>query len=241
MGLTGKTIVITRAAAQAADLRQALESRGARVLECPMIQIVPPGDWTPVDEAIRRLDTYHWLLFTSTNAVDQFFERMERDGVKCKAPIAVVGAATEARLAKWNLRAEMVPPDFRAEGLLEAFPERLDGIRILFPRAEEGRDVLPDELRRRGAVVDLVTVYRTIKAGAEPMKTILASDTVDCVVFTSPSAINPELASALKGAAIAVIGKVTRDAAEAAGLRPSIEPGRATVQDLAAAIEAYYD
>jgi uroporphyrinogen III methyltransferase/synthase len=241
MGLKGKTIVITRAAEQAADLRRALESRGARVLECPTIAIVPPADWTHVDEAIGRLDTYHWLLFTSTNAVDQFLTRMEGASVKCHVPIAVVGAATEARLAQWHLRAAIVPQDFRAEGLLKVFPEHLHGVRILFPRAEEGRDVLPDELRRRGAVVDLVTVYRTIQTGAESLKSLLVSDSVDCVVFTSPSAINPELGCVLRSAAIAVIGPVTRLAAEAAGLRPCIEPGRATVQDLAAAIEAHYD
>ncbi len=240
MGLNGKTIVITRAAAQAPELRQELEARGARVLECPAIEITPPNDWSPVDQSIRQLDGYQWLIFTSTNAVDSFMRRVKSAGVNCTLPIAVVGAATEDRVAAWGLRATMVPQDFRAEGLLEIFPTDLAGIRILFPRAEEGREFLPDELRRRGAVVDMVTVYRTVKLGFEPLKKILAAEQVDCIVFTSPSAIHPELAATLKGVSIAVIGPVTRDAALAARLLPTIEPRRSTVQDLAAAIEAFY-
>jgi uroporphyrinogen III methyltransferase/synthase len=241
MPLKDKTIVITRAAAQAGDLRDELERRGARVLECPTIQIVPPADWTPVDEAVRRLEAYNWLLFTSANAVDRFLSRVRLAGKDPAVPIAAVGPATEARLARWNLRASVVPRDFRAEGLLDIFPECLDGIRILFPRAEQGRELLSEQLRVRGATVDLVVVYRTIQTGAEPLKKVLTSEPVDCVVFMSPSAINRELTAALKGVTIAVIGPVTGEAAKAAGLHPSIEPGQSTVQDLAAAIEAYYD
>ncbi len=241
MGLNGKTIVVTRAAAQAAELLQELQARGARVLECPTIEIIPPENWGPVDQAIRQLDGYQWLLFTSTNAVDQFLRRARSAGVECRIPIAVVGAATEARVASWGLRAAMVPQDFRAEGLLDIFPKHLTGARILFPRAEEGREILPEELRRRGAVIDVVAVYRTIKLGFEPLKTILSDEHVDCIVFTSPSSIHTELAAELKAVSIAVIGPVTREAALAAGLQPAIEPGRSTVQDLAAAIEAFYD
>src|SRR5947209_20003165 len=96
MALTGKTIVITRAASQSADLRSLLEDLGARVIECPTIHIVPPKTWKPVDDAIRRLKTYQWLLFTSANAVEQFMDRMgdRRPAI----PIAVVGSATAAKL-----------------------------------------------------------------------------------------------------------------------------------------------
>src|SRR3989475_8395949 len=94
MALTGKTIVITRAAAQSAELRNRLEDLGARVIECPTIQIVPPKSWKPVDDSIRRLPTYQWLLFTSANAVEQFMDRMGKR--RPAAPIAVVGSATAA-------------------------------------------------------------------------------------------------------------------------------------------------
>src|SRR5215470_14025709 len=147
MALTGKTIVITRAASQSADLRNRLEDLGARVIECPTIHFVPPKSWKPVDDAIRRLNTYDWLLFTSANAIEQFMDRMgnRRPAIS----IAVVGSATGKKLEHWELKPALVPKDFRAEGLLEAFPENLVGTRILFPRAEVAREMLPDELRRR--------------------------------------------------------------------------------------------
>src|ERR1043166_8760896 len=96
MELIGKTVLITRAASQSAELRSSLEELGARVIECPTIQIVPPKTWKPVDEAIRRLQSYHWLLFTSANAVEQFMDRMA--GRRAVLPIAVVGSATAAKL-----------------------------------------------------------------------------------------------------------------------------------------------
>ena len=149
MELTGKTILITRAASQSADLRTRLENLSARVIECPTIQIVPPKTWKPVDDAIRKLSTYQWLLFTSANAVDQFMDRKaERP---CHVPIAVVGSATADKVLEWGFKPTLVPKEFRAEGLLEAFPEKMVGTRILFPRAEVARELLPDELRRRGA------------------------------------------------------------------------------------------
>src|ERR1051326_2050494 len=98
MELSGKTVVITRAASQSAELRSRLEELGARVIECPTIQIVPPKTWKPVDDAIRRLNTYQWLLFTSANAVEQFMDRMGRR--RPAIPIAVVGSTTAAKLGE---------------------------------------------------------------------------------------------------------------------------------------------
>jgi uroporphyrinogen III methyltransferase/synthase len=238
MVLNGKTIVITRAASQSADLRFRLEDHGARVIECPTIQIVPPKSWKPVDEAIRRLDTYHWLLFTSANAVEQF---MDRTGDRRPSiPIAVVGPATEAKLEKWGLKATLVPDDFRAEGLLRTFPENLVGTRFLFPRAEVARELLPDELRRRGATVDIVIVYRTIKAFSGSIGEILENERVDCIVFTSPSAIPEGLHVLPTGTALAVIGPVTREAALLLGLKPDIVPVESTVPALVQAIAEYF-
>lgn len=248
MALSGKTILTTRAATQAGELRAQLESLGARVIECPTIQIVPPVDWSPVDDAIRRLETYQWILVTSTNAVEQFMARVRDLGALCSIPIAVVGAATARKLAAWDLKPALVPDEFRAEGLLRALPKDLDGVRILFPRAESAREILPRELRRRGAIVDVVTVYRTIKdqSGAAGIPETLASERIDCIVFTSPStlryfaeALDEEAASTLANISIAVIGPVTRKEAEALGLSVHIEPARATVPDLVHAIQRY--
>jgi uroporphyrinogen III methyltransferase / synthase len=238
MKLTGKTIVITRSAAQSADLRNRLEDLGARVIECPTIQIVPPKSWKPVDEAIRRLNTYQWLLFTSANAVEQFLDRMgER---RPAVPIAVVGTATAAKMSEWGLTPSLVPKEFRAEGLLEAFPEKLVGVRILFPRAEVAREMLPDELRRRGATVDVVTVYRTVKAFSGNIGEILENERVDCIIFSSPSTIPEGLHSLPTGTALAVIGPVTREAAQLLGLKPDIVPVESTVPSLVAAITMHF-
>jgi uroporphyrinogen III methyltransferase / synthase len=238
MELSGKTVLITRAASQSAELRSKLEDLGARVIECPTIQIVPPTTWKPVDDAIRRLNTYQWLLFTSANAVEQFMDRMgER---RPRIPIAVVGSATAAKLGEWGLTASLVPQEFRAEGLLAAFPENLVGTRILFPRAEVAREMLPDELRRRGAVVDIVTVYRTVRALAGSIGEILESERVDCIVFTSASTIPDDLHSLPTGTSLAVIGPVTREAAQLFGLKPDIIPVESTVSGLVEAIRKHF-
>ena len=235
--LRGKTVLITRAAAQSAELRSQLDALGARVIECPTIQIVPPKTWKPVDDAIRRLNTYQWLLFTSANAVEQFMDRMA--DVRCTIPIAVVGSATATKLGEWGFKPTLVPREFRAEGLLEAFPEKMVAERILFPRAEVARELLPEELRRRGATVDVVTVYRTVKAQLGSIREILEVERVDCVVFTSPSAIPDDLAPMPANVAVAVIGPVTREAAKLLGFEPAIVPVQSTIPALVDAIRNY--
>jgi uroporphyrinogen III methyltransferase/synthase len=246
MALLGKTVLITRAASQSGDLRTALEALGAQVLECPSIEIVPISDWTLVDHAIGDLNSYQWLIFTSTNAVEHFMQHVHAKGVTCAVPVAAVGSSTARKLEAWNLTASLVPATFRAEGLLELFPADLQGIRILLPRAETARELLPEELRRRGAIVDVVPVYRTVKseAGLADLRTTLNHHAIDAIVFTSPSAVRSisetlgdELTALLSPIPIAVIGPVAREAVESVGLRVVIQPDKATVQDLVKAIE----
>ena len=249
MALQGKTVLITRPASQSGDLRSGLEALGARVVECPSIEIVPIVDWTDVDRAIADLNSYQWLIFTSTNAVEHFMQRIAAKGVACAVPIAVIGASTAAKLEDWNLKAARVPARYRAEGLLEMFTEELSGVRILLPRAEAARELLPDELRRRGATVDVVTVYRTVKseAGLADLRLTLTSQTIDVVAFTSPSAIRSisetlgdDLATLLSPIPIAVLGPIASEAVESVGLKAVIQPAKATVQDLVDAIQRYF-
>ncbi len=240
MELRGKTILITRAAAQSQELRDGLERFGARVLECPTIELLPVDDWSDVDRAINTLNSYQWLLFTSANAVDYFMKRVEALGASCSTPIAVVGSATAGKLAEWHLAPTLIPRTFSAEGLLEVFPSSLPGVRILFPRAETARELLPEELRRRGALVDVVTVYRTLKAaaGVRDLRTILRAEKIDCIVFTSPSAVHfmadavEDLSTVLEEAVVAVIGPATREAAASHGLRSIVQAERSTIPDL---------
>ena len=248
MELRGKTILITRAATQSEELRIGLEAAGARVMECPAIEIAPLSDWTEVDRAASNLHTYDWLILTSPNAVTCFMERVRALGVTCETPIAVVGAGTAARLASWDLTPSRVPSDYRAEGLLDAFERDLNGMRILLPRAEVAREILPEELRRRGATLDVVTVYRTVKPaeGLSSFREAATGEKIDAVVFTSPSAIRNiaetlggDLESILGPIPIAVIGPIAKEALETAGLRTAILPGRSTIPDLIEAIRSY--
>ena len=248
MELHGRTILITRAASQSEELRAGLEAAGARVIERPAIEIVPVEDWTEVDRAASNLPNYDWLIFTSSNAVELFMRRLQALGLTCSTPIAVVGAGTAGTLGTWNLTPSCVPHNFRAEGLLEAFPANLLGVRILIPRAEIGRELLPEELRSRGAAVDVLTVYRTVKAsGLTDLRTSLRDEQIDVVVFTSPSAVRyfgeelgDDLVSNLRNIPIAVIGPVTGEAVKAAGLKTFLEPERATIQDLIQSIRSYF-
>lgn len=249
MELRGKTILITRAATQSEELRASLENAGARVVECPAIEIVPVSDWTEVDRAAANLAGYDWLILTSVNAVTHFMQRLRTLAIECAVPIAAVGTGTAARLGEWNLNAARIPRDFRAEGLLDLFETDLRGVRILIPRAETAREILPDELRRRGATVDVVTIYRTVKPSASLKRLAeeLEGKSIDAVIFTSPSAVRnvvealgENLASNLGTLPIAVIGPVAQEAVEAAGLRAAIVPSRATIQDLVQALRSFF-
>lgn len=178
MALRGKTILTTRAAAQSGDLSEGLTELGARVVECPTVELEPVENWKAIDDAIGRMNSYQWLMFTSTNAVDYFMKRIAVDHEACRIPIAVVGSTTAKKLEEWKLTPALLPDRFNAEGLLDAFPPDMHGVRILFPRAEVAREILPEELRRRGAIVDVLPVYRTKKAveGVPDIRLILARD-----------------------------------------------------------------
>lgn len=251
--LAGRTIVVTRSRAQASELCDRLVALGAEVLTFPTIEIADPEDFAALDAAIRNLDVYHWAVFTSANAVDRFFARLTAGGHDARAlahaKVAAVGAATAARLEAHGIEADYVPHDFRAEGLLDGFCERGvgEGVRVLLPRAAEARETLPDTLRERGAAVDVVPVYRTVR-GAGDAETLgrLRDGSVDAVTFTSGSTVRYflELAEgvdlAARGIAVASIGPVTSKAAASLGLVVDIEAASSTVAALADALAAYF-
>ncbi|MDP2401699.1 MAG: uroporphyrinogen-III synthase [Actinomycetota bacterium] len=247
-------MIVTRAKHQARELIELLEAAGAEVLAFPVIETVEPEDWGPADEAIRNLEVYDWVVFTSANAVRCFFDRLAHHGSDARqlagCRVAAVGSSTETRLAARGILADFVPDDFRAEGLLEGFAERGvgSGVRVLVPRALEAREVLPETLRERGALVDVVPVYRTVRGQGDPVALArMARGDVDVVTFTSPSTLRHFLAiaaetparDALDGTALASIGSVTSDAARELGLRVDIEANPFTVQGLVTAIEAW--
>jgi uroporphyrinogen III methyltransferase/synthase len=169
--LFGRRILVTRASAQAPALARLLGEEGASVVECPAIEIAPPETSAPLDDAIDQLERYRWVVFTSVNGVERFFARLDERGGDvrrlCAARIAAIGPETARALRRRHLHADLLPANYRAEDLLDAFAgEPLDGCRVLLPRAAGARSILPEQLRARGAIVDEVVSYRSIKPGS---------------------------------------------------------------------------
>lgn len=252
--LFGRRIVITRALAQAGTLAAALEARGAEAWEFPTIEIVPPADPGPLEKAAAEVGSYDWLIFTSANGVKAFLERLfarGKDGRSLSGvKIGVIGEATARALREWGLQADLVPEDYRAEGLLAALEgEEMAGKRVLLPRAEVVRPVLARGLRERGAAVDEVVAYRTVppKTQSAALRSLLEDGRVDAITFTSSSTVRnfyavfgEETPSLLRGVAVASIGPVTSETARELGLTVSIEASTSTVPGLVEAIVKYF-
>ncbi|HZR80673.1 MAG TPA: uroporphyrinogen-III C-methyltransferase [Candidatus Binatia bacterium] len=256
--LFGRRIVVTRARAQASRFAALLAERGAEVVECPAIEIAPPDSYDALDRAIDRLDGYDWVLFTSVNGVDRFFDRLDERGVDVRAlhraRIAAIGPETARSLSRLHLRSAVVPDDFRAEGLIAALSaESLAGARVLLPRAAGAREILPRELERLGAEVEEVVTYRSVRPpeSAAILHDALAAGPVDAVAFTSSSTVRGFLALLaevdpshqrldLARVAVACIGPVTADTAREAGLSVAIVAESYTVPALATAIERHF-
>lgn len=255
--LAGRTAVVTRTLEQSGALARPLAAMGANVLAFPVIETVDPEDWAPADRAIAALADYSWIVLTSTNAVDRFFGRLEHAGLNIlalgAARIAVVGSGTARHLADHGIEPDLIPAEFRGEGLVQAFRElgAGPGWRVLIPRALDAREILPDALREMGAQVDVVPVYRTVRAQPDlEIVDMLGGGKVDMVTFTSPSTftsfislvegLGVDIPSLMAGIVSASIGPVTSDAMRERGFEPTIEAAESTVPGLVAAIEAYY-
>ena len=234
--LFGKRVVVTRAREQASELKRLLEEAGADVVQFPTIEIVPPSSWDSLDRVIDAIDGYHWLIFTSSNGVKSFFERLTekrkdaRALAKCK--IAAVGDATAADLRAHGIVADLVPEKFLSTALLPLLDADQRGIRTAVVRAAEGRDDLIDELRRRGGDVDLAVAYQTRAAEGT------LEGSFDIVTFTSASTVDNFFAKVgeTNGAILASIGPVTSEAIAKRGKRADIEARAATIEALRDAI-----
>ena len=248
--LAGRRIIVTRSRRQAGILSTLLESEGAVVVEFPTIRIAPPADYAAVDRAIARLDQYQWIVFTSQNGVAAFLGRLRARGVGLAAlgrlRVAAIGPATAAALQAQGLRVDLAPAEFVAEALVGAFAgERVEGARILLPRALEARRVLPEGLRARGATVDAVPVYQVETERGQDPETWrrLLDHAGDAVTFTSPSTVRnfvevvgSHLPKAVAGALIACIGPVTAATARECGLQVGAVARDYTIPGLVAAL-----
>ncbi len=248
--LAGRTVVVTRPRGQAAGLAAPLERAGARVLLCPVIAIVPLGVTAELAAAIAGLDGYGTVVFTSANGVAVFCDDLRECGLAAAAlasrELVAIGPATAVALEERGLVTSLVPEEHVAEGVIDALAaraRRLAGRRVLLPRARGARPVLPDELRRHGALVDVVDLYEAVPATTLPCPPA-EIEAADYVTFTSSSTARAlaallgaeRLAERLAGVRPASIGPVTSATLRELGLRVAVEAAVYSASGLAAAI-----
>ena len=252
--LFGRTIAVTRARTQASDLVHRLRALGAQVLEVPTIAFADPQDWCDVDCAIADIHSFDWLVLTSTNGTDRFFERLFKQGrdirILSGIKIATIGAATSARVREWHLNVDIEAADRTSEGLLAAFGADLSGQRFFLPCPEKSRDVLANGLRDRGGEVREVVVYKTVMPECLPENflQLLKKDAVDLIAFTSSSTVL-NLVDLLKETRqnweylpAACIGPITAQTAVSQGFDVVVELDETSVSisGLVQAIAAYF-
>lgn len=221
--LDGLRVLVTRPGCHATDKwGLALAKAGATVLAYPTIQLVPPPSWQPLDQALKELARYDWIVFTSASAVRFALSRLP-DGqlASKKLRVAAVGSETARALQKAGVRVDLVPAEQRQEGLASGLAALTPGMQVLLPRALEGQEVLVESLRRQGCQIDVVPAYQTV-----PVDPLPALPAFDVATFASPSAlrsfVRQQGAQALAGRTVAVIGPTTADEATRSGLSPVI-------------------
>ena len=253
--LSGRRVIVTRASDQAGEFSAMLSRRGATVLECPTIQLVNPASWKELDSAVAVLADFDWLVLTSVNSVRFFFQRLNFLGFDARAlgqcKVCAVGPKTAEAIANHGIRPDLIPSDFKAEGVVSEL-SKLDiiGKRILFPRADRAREVIPRDLELLGAHVTSPVAYRNILPERLCPESLLALEkrNVDCISFTSSSTVlnmadllgADLLVDMLKGVAVASIGPVTSKTCRELGLKVDIEPQEYTLSALSTAIQQHF-
>jgi uroporphyrinogen III methyltransferase/synthase len=255
--LFGKRIVVTRARAQASRFLRRLTELGAECIEFPTIEIAPPESWEALDDAIRGLEGFKWLLFTSVNGVEHFFQRLEllqKDARDLKGlQIGTIGPETAQAVQTRGVKPDFVPTEYRAEAIVDQFRKwDVKGTKILLPRAARAREILPTELEKMGAEVRVVPAYQTIipRHDADRVDGLLAEGRIDLVTFTSSSTVtnfvdmlgvNKESLKALMSQVIvACIGPVTAETARKIGFSVAVMPATYTIEALTESIVQYF-
>ncbi|MBI4832200.1 MAG: uroporphyrinogen-III C-methyltransferase [Candidatus Lindowbacteria bacterium] len=251
--LFGRSIIVTRSRAQSSEFVEALEALGAEAVEMPTIRIADPEDFGPLDRALDEIESFDWLVFTSVNAVGRFIDRLlerSRDirdlkGIK----ICAIGSATADEVRRYYLRVDMVPPKYVAESVVESLKQagEVKGKRILLPRADIARSLLPDEIRKLGGEAVEVDVYRTIleeEADSDAIERLLAGD-ISLVTFTSSSTVRnfgqilgkERLEKIKSKTCFASIGPITTETAKELGIPIHIEASQHDIPGLLEAIQ----
>jgi uroporphyrinogen III methyltransferase/synthase len=239
--LFGLRVVVTRARGQASALSALLRDRGAEVVEVPTIEIVdPPDGGAALDAALAAVHEYDWLVLTSANGAARVCARLRDGRDLAGVRLAAIGPGTAAELRRHHLVADLVPPRYVAESLLEAFPDPPPDRagRVLLARAETAREVLPEGLRARGWQVDVVPAYSTVPAPLDDRARDALAD-ADAVCFTSASTVDNFVAAFGAVSApplVAAIGPITAAAARDAGLTVAVEAAEHTLDGLVDAL-----
>jgi len=248
--LSGKRIVVTRTRKQASALSDKLRALGAQVIELPTIRIEPPSDLRTFAELVQDAHIYDWIVFTSANGVEAFFEiffKLYDDAREIgSARIAVIGAATAQRVKDFHLHVDLQPEEFVAEAVVKEFQKQgsIENLRILLVGAEKTRDVLPKELSALGAIVDEAFAYRTVPETRDTTgaRGRLAKEGADLITFTSSSTVENFLALGLpwpKGMQVASIGPITSKTARDHGLKIDVEAHRHDIHGLVQIIQDF--
>lgn len=249
--LCGWRILTTRASKQSGGLAQPLREMGAEVVEIPTIEIKPPNSYKALDSALRKIGEYHWLILTSVNGVEAFFARLKKLRISpaklAHLQVAAIGPATEREIERQGLKVAVTPDRYVAEAVVEALKGKTEGKRVLLVRAKVARDVLPNELKRAGAKVDVAEAYEThVPKGAKAkLNRLFSNDSSrpDIVTFTSSSTATNFLSllekdhwHGLREIWLASIGPVTSETLRQAGFKTNIEALEYTMEGLALAI-----
>jgi uroporphyrinogen-III synthase len=258
--LSGCRVLVSRAKKQAGALSSTLKGLGCQVIEIPFIEIRKPTSYKPLDKALNNLATYDWLILTSVNGVEALFERVAKRKVDASAlshlRIAAIGPATKKAIEKRGLKVSVTPKEYVAESVVASLHKRVKGKRVLLVRAKVARDVIPRELRKAGASVDVIEAYETVvpKSSQRRLRAVLASERQPhAITFTSSSTVKNFVAliglrsarAALKktapnrGVHSASIGPVTSATLREFGLPVDIEAKTFDIPGLVAAIVAY--
>jgi uroporphyrinogen-III synthase len=253
--LAGVRILVGRARHQAGALSADLRKLGAKVIEIPFIEIRNPRSYRPLDTALKNIANYDWLILTSANGVDAAWQRLSRLRIAKKQlghlKIAAIGPATRKAIEKHGLKVDVVPSEYVAESVVESLRDRVGGKRVLLARAKVARDVIPNELRKLGALIDVVEAYETVipKSSRSRLQTALrdVQQRPNVITFTSSSSVRNFVAllgsrngsnrvSKLDGVKMASIGPVTSSTLRELGLPVDIEAAEFTIPGLLKAV-----
>lgn len=247
--------MVTRAQEQASDFSDILRACGAEVIEFPTIKIVPPDSWADLDKAIDQLNDYDWLILTSVNGVKYFMERLRTRGKDVQdlkgIKTCAIGPKTAKEMEEMGIHLDFVPGEYKGEAVVEGLSKKdLSGKKVLLPRAEVARQILPDELIKMGVDLDVVVVYKTMKPhkNIDKVKYLLQEKKVQVITFTSSSTVTnfvemigkDELSKLIDGVVIANIGPITANTATKLGIKTDIMPKEYTIPALADAIVEYF-